>query len=89
MSKIIKRINFVFWVMKTIRLNESQIIKGLEQHECGCKAEDIVRDLGISQGAFYKWKQKYGGIEASDVKCFKDLELENSYLLMPSLTKRS
>jgi putative transposase len=41
---------------------------------------EIRRDLGISQGAFYKWKQKYGGMEASDVKRLKDLELENSRL---------
>jgi putative transposase len=39
-----------------------------------------VRDLGISQGTFYKWQQKYGGMEASDVKRLKDLELENSRL---------
>jgi hypothetical protein len=54
--------------MKTSRFNESQIIKAIKEHEGGRKAEDIVRDLGISQGTFYKWKQKYGGMEASDVK---------------------
>jgi putative transposase len=43
-------------------------------------AEFNVRDLGISQGTFYKWKQKYGGMGASDVKRLKDLELENSRL---------
>ena len=60
--------------MKTSRFNESQIIKAIKEHEGGRKAEDIVRDLGISQGTFYKWKQKYGGMEASDVKRLKDLE---------------
>lgn len=64
--------------MKTSRFNESQIIKAIKEHEGGRKAEDIVRDLGISQRTFYKWKQKYG--EASDVKRLKDLELENSHL---------
>jgi len=39
-----------------------------------------LRDLRISQGNFYKWEQKYGGMEASDVKRLKDLELENSRL---------
>ncbi len=43
-------------------------------------AEYILRDLGISQGTIYKWKQKYGGMEASDVKRLKDLKLENSRL---------
>ena len=51
-----------------------------KEHEGGRKAEDIVRDLGISQGTFYKWKQKYGGMEASDVRRLKDLELENGRL---------
>ena len=50
------------------------------EHEGGRKAEGIVRDLGISQGTFYQWKQKYGGMEASDVKRSKDLELENGRL---------
>ncbi len=66
--------------MKTSRFNESQIIKAIKEHEGGRKAEDIVRDLGISQGTFYKWKQKNGGLEASDVKQLKDLELENGRL---------
>jgi putative transposase len=65
--------------MKTSQFNDGQIIKAIKEHDGGRKAEDIARDLGISQGTFYKWKQKYGGMEASDVK-LKDLELENSRL---------
>jgi putative transposase len=70
----------IFGVVKTSRFNEGQIIKAIKEHEGGRKAEDIVRDLGISQGTFYKWKQKYGGMDASDVKRLKDHELENSRL---------
>ena len=70
----------IFGVRKASRFNEGQIIKALKEHEGGRKAEDIVRDLGISQGTFYKWKQKYCGMEASDVKRLKDLELENGRL---------
>ena len=66
--------------MKTSRFNEGQTIKAIKEHKGGRKAEDIVWDLGISQGTFYKWKQKYGGMEASDVKRLKDLELENGRL---------
>jgi putative transposase len=66
--------------MKASRFNESQIIKAIMEHEGGRKAEGIVRDLGISQGTFYQWKQKYGGMEASEVKRLKDLELENGRL---------
>lgn len=66
--------------MKTSRFNEGQITKAIKEHEGGLKVEDIVRDLGISQGNFDKWKQKYGGMEGSDIKRLKDLELENSRL---------
>ena len=52
-----KRIILIFGVMKTSRFNEGQIIKAIKEHEGGRKAEDTVRDLGISQGTFYKWKQ--------------------------------
>ena len=79
-SKRMKRIILIFGVMKTSRFNEGQIIMAIKEHEGGRKAEDIVRDLGTSQGTFYKWKQKYGGMEASDVKRLKDLELESSRL---------
>jgi putative transposase len=51
--------------MKASRFNEGQIIKARKEHEGGRKAEDIVRDLGISQGTFYKWKQKYDGCETN------------------------
>jgi putative transposase len=42
--------------MKPSRFNESQIIKANKEHEGGQKAGDIVRDLGINQVTFYKWK---------------------------------
>ncbi len=64
--------------MKTSRFNENQIFKAIKEHVGGRKAGDIVRDLGISQGAFYKWKQTYGGMEASDVQRLKELKLENA-----------
>ncbi len=66
--------------MKTSRFNESQIIKAIKEQERGRKAEDIVRDLGIYKGTLNIWKQKYGGMEASDIKRLKDLELENNRL---------
>lgn len=46
----------------------------------GRKAEDICRELGITTAAFYKWRQRYGGMEVSDVKRMKELEEENSRL---------
>ncbi len=41
---------------------------------------EIWRSYGFSSATYYKWKSKYGGLEASDIKRFKDLEQENRKL---------
>jgi putative transposase len=66
--------------MKKSNFTEAQIVKAIKEHEGGRKAEDICREMGISPAAFYKWRQRYGGMEASDVKRLKDLEDENARL---------
>ena len=66
--------------MKKSNFTEAQIVKAIKEHEGGRKAEDICREMGISPAAFYKWRQRYGGMEASDVKRLKDLEEENARL---------
>jgi len=66
--------------MKKSNFSETQIVKAIREHEGGRKAEDICRELGISSAAFYKWRQKYGGMEASDLKKLKELEEENTRL---------
>lgn len=66
--------------MKKTRFTESQIVKALKEHEAGRKAEDICRELEISRAAFYKWRSRYGGMEASDVQRLKELEEENQRL---------
>lgn len=66
--------------MKKSRFSESQIVKALKDQEGGLKVSDICRSLGISEATFYQWKNKYGGMEASDVKRLKELEEENSKL---------
>ena len=38
------------------------------------------RDLGITTASFYKWRQRYGGMEASEVKKMKELQEENTRL---------
>lgn len=66
--------------MKKSNFTETQIVKAIQEHEGGRKAEDICREMGVSSAAFYKWRQRYGGMEASDVKRLKDLEEENARL---------
>lgn len=62
------------------RFTDEQIIQMLKEHEAGEKAADICRRYGISQGTFYKYKGKYGGMEPSDAKRLRALEVENTRL---------
>jgi len=66
--------------MKKGRFTEEQIISILKLHESGAKVADIVRQHGISEQTFYRWKSKYGGMEVSDAKRLKQLEDENHRL---------
>jgi putative transposase len=64
----------------TKRMTESQIVAILKEAEAGIPAKDLCRKYGIANSTFYKWKEKYGGMEASDVKRLKELEEENRRL---------
>ena len=66
--------------MRKSRFSETQIVKMLKEGEAGRPVSDICRESGISSTTFYKWKTKYGGMEASDVRRLKDLEAEHSRL---------
>ncbi|PHK24349.1 transposase [Nostoc linckia z15] len=52
----------------------------LKQQQSGQTVVQIAREHGISEATFYNWKQKYGGMEASELKRLKDLEEENRRL---------
>lgn len=52
----------------------------LKEAESGIKVEQLCRTHGISSATYYKWKNKYGGLEASDIKRLKELEDENNRL---------
>lgn len=66
--------------MKTTQFTEKQIIAILKQHEQGVKVQEIARANGISEKTIYRWKTKYGGMDAKELKRLKELELENSKL---------
>ena len=66
--------------MKKTRFTETQIVKAIQEHEGGRDAKDVCRDLGISTAAFYKWRQRYGGLDVTELKRVKELEDENNRL---------
>jgi putative transposase len=52
----------------------------LKEAEAGISVQVICRQHGVAQSTFYKWREKYGGMESSDVKRLKELEEENRRL---------
>ena len=66
--------------MKRKRYSVEQIIPAVKQHEAGMPAAEIARKLGIAEQTFYRWKQQYGGLEASEVSELKHLRDENAKL---------
>ncbi len=52
----------------------------LKEFELGKDAEILSREYGVSKATIYKWRQRYGGLEASELKRIKQLEEENSKL---------
>ena len=66
--------------MKKSRYTDSQIMAILKQNEAGSTVPDLCREHGISSASFYKWRAKYGGMDASLIKRMKKLEDENRRL---------
>lgn len=66
--------------MKKTRFTETQIIKAIKEHENGRNAQELCREMGITTAAFYKWRQRYSGLEVKELKRMKELEEENSRL---------
>lgn len=66
--------------MKKSRFTDSQIIAVLKQAEAGTPVPELCREHGISSATFYKWRSKYGGLDASMMSRMKELEEENRRL---------
>ena len=66
--------------MKKSRFTDSQIIAVLKQAEGSTPVPELCRANGISSATFYKWRSKFGGMDASMMARLKELEDENRRL---------
>ena len=56
------------------KMIEHQIVYILKKAEAGIPVKELCRKYGIGNSTFYKWRDKYGGMETSDIKHLKELE---------------
>lgn len=66
--------------MKKSRFTDSQIIAALKQVEAGTPVPELCRQHGISSATFYKWRSKFGGMDASLMSQLRELQDENRRL---------
>lgn len=66
--------------MKKSRYTDTQILSILKQAEAGTSVPELCREHGMSSATFYKWRSKFGGMDASLMKRLKELEDENRRL---------
>ena len=70
----------VDFTMRKSRYSDSQIMAILKQAEAGTPVPALCREHGMSSALFYKWRSKFGGMDASMIKRLKELEAENARL---------
>jgi putative transposase len=66
--------------MKRSKFSEHQIIAILKAVEAGRTVKEVCREHEVSDATYYKWKTKYGGMEAADIRRLRELEDENRRL---------
>ena len=66
--------------MRKSRYSDNQIIAILKQAEAGTPVPELCREHGMSSALFYRWRSKFGGMDASMMKRLKELEAENQRL---------
>ena len=66
------------------RYTAEQIIKKLREAEVlqaqGQTVEQVVRQLGVTDQTYYRWRKEYGGLKVDQAKRLKELEKENTRL---------
>ena len=62
------------------RFTEEQIIRILQEAEQSTNTRDVCRKHNITEQTFYRWRNKFGGMDVSEARRLKELEKENSEL---------
>jgi putative transposase len=62
------------------QFTDEQIIRALREVDAGAKPADVCRRLGVTEKTFYRWRQKFGGMEVNEAKRLRALEDENTRL---------
>jgi putative transposase len=67
--------------MRQSKFTEEQIVALLREAEKGEQTiQALAKDRGITEQTFYRWRKKYGGVDANDLKRMRELEKENARL---------
>ena len=66
--------------MKKTKFTESQIVAVLKEGESGIAVAEICRKHGVSSATYYLWKNKYAGVQVSELQRLRELEAENAKL---------
>ena len=66
--------------MKRKRFSVEQIVAVVKQAELGLPVADLIRQVGISEQTFYRWKKQYAGLQSDQVRELKQLQEENTRL---------
>ena len=66
--------------MRKSEFSEHQILSVLKAVEAGRTVKDVCSEHEISEATYYRWKSKYGGMEAADIRRRRELEEENRRL---------
>ena len=66
--------------MKRRRFSVEQIVAVLKQAELGMPVADLIRQVGIAEQTFYRWKRQYGGLQSDQVRELRQLQEENARL---------
>jgi transposase-like protein len=66
------------------RYRPEEIVAKLRQVDVlvsqGQNVSDAIRQIGVSEVTYYRWRQEYGGLKTDQVKRLKELEQENTRL---------